>query len=277
MSIEIIIAIGVVVLFVGFMIYQQQQDKKDSGGSSGGIGDTPPLLKGVSFDYCPFDRDWTPFLDMLASYKVNMVRVFAYCGWSGFAPFEWDRYMGDLKPGKVARIRRFVDDANSKGIWVILSMTQNNSGGGTEDITSKNRGEIATYIARMIEGLGTRGIIYETANEIDDRGFQEYVLEKLKENGARWTCSYTHHIGATYRNFHTLNKNYIGGNAIHSNDVGGYTNHYNNGDYINIARQAKEQGGHFEFLMFWSKEGELDTPDEIRRDYGDVLEVIKGL
>lgn len=60
-------------------------------------------------------------------------------------------------------------------------------------------------------------------------------------------------------------------------DVGGYTNHYNNGDYINISQQAKEQDGHFEFLMYWSRNGELNSPEEIKRDYGDVLENIKSL
>ena len=272
-----IVILIIFVLFAGFVAYQMLRKKKDSN-SSGGIGDSPPSnLRGVSFSYCPFGTSWERFVDMLAEYKVNMCRVFAYCGWSNFAPFEWGRYMGDLNPERVGEIRRFKDYCNSKGIWVILSMTQNNGGGGTENITSVPKGELATYISRMVEAIGLSGIIYETANEVGDKGFQEFVLSKLKENGVRWTCSFVHDIGATYISIHTLVKNYIGGGVIHSNDVGGYTGHYNNGDYINIARQAKEQGGHFEFLMFWSRNGELHSPDEIKRDYGDVLENIKSL
>ena len=278
-----IFSIIYITVFLGFVIYMITRKKK-KGGRSGesGIGNAPPsFLKIISPHYGLYDRNYMPFLDMLREYNVNACRVFAYGGGSSWPDFPfklWSgNYMGDVLPEGLNQIVDFVKEANRRGIWVVISLTQNNSGGHTEDITSRNRGEIATYLSKVIPALKDYGVIFETANEIDDRGFQEFVLSKLRENGVRWSCSYAHDIGATYRSVHTLDKNYIGGRTIHSNDVGGYTGHYNNGDYINIARQAKEQGGHFEFLMFWSRNGELHSPDEIRRDYGDVLEAIKGL
>jgi hypothetical protein len=281
--VETIIVIIIVILFIGFIVYQMTRKDKNGDGSGGsGIGDNPPsFLKIISPHYGLYDRNYGQFLDMLQEYKANALRIFAYGGGSSWPDFRfklWSgNYMGDVIPDKMNQIISFVKEANKRGIWVIISLTQNNSGGHTEDITSRNKGEIATYLSKIIPALKDYGVIFETANEIDDKGFQEYVRDKVKEFGGRYTCSYSHHIGCDYKNVHVKQKSYVGGGVIHSNDKDGYTNYYNNGDYINIARQAKEQGGHFEFLMFWSKKGELNSPDEIKRDYGDVLEAIRGL
>lgn len=220
------------------------------------------FLKGVSCDYClPWksmkkNYDYIPFLNLLREYKINMTRIFAYCGWdTGVFPWEGRSY-DRVRPDWLNRLRSFIRDANERGIVVILSLFQDNAGGGTEDITSADKGQLAEYIRQVVEATKESEIIYETANEIADTGFQGFVLNELRKHGARLTCSYYHDIGATYRSIHTEQKTYCGEQAIHSNDVYPVYETITDEDYKRISQQAKEGKGHFEYLFFLVETGE---------------------
>lgn len=283
MEITSYIPIAIVILFIGFIIYQMtRKDDGSGGGGTGGTGDSPPsFLKIISPHYGLYDKNYIPFLDMLREYNVNALRIFTYGGgdsWPDFRFKLWSgNYMGDVILEKINQIVAFIKEANKRGIWVIVSLTQNNSGGHTEDLTRRGEGEIATYLSKVVSAIKDLGVILETSNEVDDIDFQKYVLKKIKEFSGRWTCSYKDDMGANYINVHIKQKSYVGGGRIHSNDKDGYTEYYNNGDYINISTQAKEQKGHFEFLFYFSNKGALDSPDDIKRVYGSVLEHIRGL
>lgn len=250
--------------------------------AGGGIGDSPPVfLKGGSYDYCALNpsKDYKPFINMLNSYKINMLRTFAYCGWDeGF--FPWSGYMGDLKPESVQRMQDFVSYANSKGIWVILSLFQDNAGGGTEKIISKNREELATYIARLVQALEGKGVIFETINENPDRKFQEWVLSELRKYGVR-TSTYEVVIGSDYDSHHLSIRNWGGKPGwtgyIHSTDTP-KLRYLNDDDLKRIATEAKEKGGHIEFLFYWGRNGrELNSPRDITDEYGRVLEFLRDM
>lgn len=269
------------VLVLIFFLFACAHSKPPAGG---GIGDTPPVfLKGASYDYCALNpkKDFKPFVDMLSSYKINMLRTFAYCGWDeGF--FPWSGYMGDLKPASIKRFQDFISYANSKGIWVIFSLFQDNAGGGTEDITSRNRGELATYIVRIVQALEGKGVIFETINENPDKGFQEWVLSELRKYGVR-TSTYEVSIGADYDTHHTAENHFTGqpgwSKYIHSTDTP-KLKYLSDDDMKRIATQAKERGGHIEFLVYWGREGregELKTPDTIKNEYGRVLEFLRDM
>lgn len=265
------------IFLVLLLIYGCRHVKPDDG-----IGSNPPVfLKGISYDYCALNpsKDYKPFIDMLNSYNINMLRTFAYCGWSEDF-FPWTGYMGNLKPEYVNRLKEFVSYANSKKIWVILSLFQDNAGGGTENITSRDKGELATYILKIVEVIKDKGVIFEAINENPDSDFQSWVLSELNKYGVR-RSTYEVSLGADYDTHHTNDKNWTGqagwSKYIHSTDTPKLI-YLSDDDLIRISEQAKEKGGHIEFLVFWGRDSqELKTPQDITNEYGKVLEKLKGM
>lgn len=224
-------------------------------------------VRAVSFDYCALSRPYLDMLDMLSQYNVNGTRIFSYCGWdANYYPWK-DETIDILDPEKIRILQVFVDEANRRGMTVILSLFQDNAGGGTEDIVRQDKGVLSRYIEGIVNALNGKVVIFETANEIGDIEFQKWVLTELKKYGVK-TSSYYYSIGADYRSVHTIaRKCEVDSNTIQSNDRPGLEG-ISNQDYINIAKDCK----HIEFLFAWGRDlRPLLSPQDILAEYGEVL------
>jgi len=233
----------------------------------------PERVKAISPNYCLLaSTNFKNFIDMVAKYKANALKIFNYCGWD-IQYYPWSGSMDNLLWERLENLRTFIDYANAKGIWVILTMFQDNAGGGTEDILSKDKNMLAKYIQGIVEATKGRMVIYETSNEIANTDFQKWVLNELKKYEVI-TASYQEDIGADYVIYHTLSQVYIGGGRVHSNDVAGYPSYYTFEGYKNII----DSGGSFEFLTYWDDKGnQLKTPEAQESFYGEVLRYLQNV
>ena len=119
--------------------------------------------------------------------------------------------------------------------------------------------------------------VYESINEDIDANKAGFIQSEVRAVYAQAkTCFYALD-GATYRIEHTGAKNYIGGRRIQSTDCPQLVN-VNNGDMYNISKQAKEQGGHTEFLMYWKRGGGICvTVQDLETEWGEGLRLISQL
>ena len=256
----------------------------------------PHQLFAISPNYCLLKRVINPdqyqetykqFLDMLAEYKVNATRIFAYCDWEGAKFYAWDGGSGDnignVSSNYLTKLNEFITEAGNRGIKVILDLFQDNSEQSSSiiNITKRSRSQIDAYVKKMVNGTKSHfNIIYETDNEIgpnelmsDGTKFQDFVFSKIKEYDSNAitsryigngedpydpgvTCRSSQ--GANYKNLHTLKNTYQGicyqndKKFIHSNDVP-KLEQINDSQYKNIMKSAKDTGGNFEILIAWSK------------------------
>ena len=241
------------------------------------------FLMGISPNYTCLGENYIPMLDLVAKYNGNMLRVFGYNGWRDNAlyfPWNGSDYT-NLNQSYFDNVRNFVKEANDRGIIVIFSLFQNNSGGGAENITRIDGSLLRPYMYKLIDMTKDLDIIYESINEDSNANFNNFVKNEIKDYYPEAKCCMYKNWGADYKIIHTAGKSFVGGkNLIQSNDKGGYTRYLNAGDYYNIAKEAKRQGGHVEFLIAWgtNPEGFIgNNPVEMERQSQEMLNLLKTL
>lgn len=210
------------------------------------------------------------YLDLASKYGANMTRIFAYA--PPDAPFSSDI--------QFQRLKEFVEYANSKEICVIVDLFWDNVGSDTPDITSKDKEELKTYIGMVVETLKGRCVIFETVNEIEDYNFQRFVLSELKKYGVM-TSTYIYDMGASYRNIHGCDR-YSGldgdGRYLHSTDVWPCQMNLSDTDIIQIMRDARDKGGHFELHLSFNRDTAKPMPlSELEAHYRTVLDAVMGI
>lgn len=253
-------------------------------GCNGGGGSDPVLawnfIKAVSTNYCLLGApDWNQHFDMLKRYSINALRVFAYAGWGDNYCYQgWvGNDISQLNEGFLNGLKSFVKQANSKGIIVILSMFHKN-GDPLAYAMTQSRDRVRAYCIGIAQKLKGMGVIFEAINEDVDQGFCNFVQSSVREVWPDAKTCFYRLGGANYFIDHVKNKNYIGGKKIHSNDVGGYAEYYNDNDYIRITQQAKDNGGHVEWLVYWGRGGQqFKTTQQIEAYYGNMLNGIKNI
>lgn len=247
--------------------------------------DSPPnidysYMLGLSPNYTMlYAPDYRDLIDMVAENRGNMIRVFAYAGWND--AYVYKPWLGgditNIDQDYIDKLRMFVSYATSKGIITIFSIFHYN-GDPFAYCMDEEGNRLRIMIHAIVNATKDKAVIYEGINEDINTSFANYVQNTIRQvKPDAKTCFYADE-GGTYRIEHVLNKSYIGGGVIHSNDRSNYTQYYNAGDYYNIAKQAKEQGGHVEYLLGWAKDGrQLFHRQEIEAEYRDTLNLVKTL
>ncbi len=240
-------------------------------------------MMGASPNYCMFGaNNYKELIDYIAEHKINMTRIWIYAGWGDVTgSYVYKPWIGNdvtnIDQNVVNKIREVCKYANSKGIIVILGLFHRN-GDPYSYVVNENGERLRVLIQAIVNATKDLQVIYEPLNEDIDPGFNGFVQSEIRliKPDAK-TCFYSCD-GGTYRIEHTGAKNYIGARRIQSTDTPQLVN-VNNGDMYNIAKVAKEQEGHTEFLLFWKRQGGgvCNTPSELELEWGGALDLLKGL
>ena len=256
----------------------------DDGNNGGGTPATPidySYMLGASFNYCGLYRDnYKAMIDVLANHKINMLRIFGYNGWNDNPTYKpcTGNDLTQIDPAYIQRVKDFVNYANSKGIIVIFSLFHNN-GDPYSWIAHQNGNIQRVYLQAVYNALKDNAVIWEALNEDVDVNFDNYVRNEIHSWGnPNAKCCFYNVGGAEYRITHTANKNYVGGGVIQSTDTPQLVN-LNDNDLLNIATQAKQQSGHVEYLMYWSRNGGATstTPEQLEANFGGALDALQAL
>lgn len=291
---ETVIPILIVALFAGLVGYQQYRrwrKRKVNDSTITAKTDVPGQLRIISPHYGLFSRtNYMEYVDFVKRWGGNAIRTFAYHEWDEgrFIPF-------DGSPANVTqldRIREVITAANERGIWIVLTLFQNNDGFGRE-IVGRDRGELSEYIKKLVSGTADLAAIYESTNEDDNHEFNLWVLDEIRKHipaQSRRTCAFHNPaLGADWTNYHTgdLSKYDNRGfwRIILSNDTPGAIRGPSDEEYIRWIKEgnAIQPIGSFEILTAWkrlSKGEEGFCGNDIPRmeaEWNRVLEAVRDL
>lgn len=274
-----------------YRIWRRRRRRTNRSGIDGSTP-VPDQLRIISPHYGLFSRsNHTEYVDWVKRFGGNAIRVFAYHEWDEGKFVPWD---GDNPANltRLDRIREVIETANERGIWIVLTLFQNNDGFG-RGVVARDRGELAEYIKRIVSGTVDLAVIYESTNEDDNHGFNLFVLDEIRKHipaQSLRTCAYHNPaLGADWTNYHTGdlakydNRGFY--RIILSNDTPSAIRGPSDEDYIRWVREANaiRPIGSFEILTAWKRlsKGEEgfcgnDIP-EMERQWGRVLEAVRDL
>ncbi len=253
-------------------------------------GDNPPVTQptidysymlGMSYNLCGlYQPTYKEMLDKLAEHKINATRIFMYAGWGDNYMYKpWNgNDCTSIDPNYIQQLKNVVNYANSKGIIVILSMFHTNSGDQYNYVVNENGQKLRVLIQAIVNATMTNEIIFEPLNENVDSGFAGFVQSEIRLIRPNAKTSFYSDNGGTYRSEHTAYNHYIGGGRIHSTDDPKLVN-LSDSDMFNIASEAKQQNGHTDFLVYFSRNGQpcSTTAEQLEKNFGAVLDLLKTL
>lgn len=272
-----------------YRIWRRRRQRKNRSGIDG-TTPMPDQLRIISPHYGLFSRpNHVEYIDWVKRWGGNAIRVFAYHEWGEGKFVPWD---GD-NPGNLTgldRIREVIRTANERGIWIVLTLFQNNDDFG-RGVVARPREELREYIRQIVEGTRHLAVIYESTNEDDSHEFNLFVLGEIgKYVQHDRTCAYHNPaLGAHWTNYHTGDlTRYDNRGIAHiilSNDTPSAILGPSDEDYIRWVGEANaiRPIGSFEILTAWSRPGKggegfagNSIPD-MERHWDRVLEAVKNL
>lgn len=248
----------------------------------------PEQLRIISPHYGLFSRtNHTEYVDFVKRWGGNAIRTFAYHEWDEGKFIPWDGSPANVT--QLDRIREVITTANERGIWIVLTLFQNNDGFG-RDVVGRPRGELAEYIKKLVSGTADLATIYESTNEDDNHEFNLWVLGEIRKHipeQSRRTCAYHNPaLGADWTNYHTgdLSKYDNRGfwRIILSNDTPSAIRGPSDEEYIRWIKEANaiQPIGSFEILTAWkrlSKGEEGFCGNDIPRMEAEWLRVLEAV